>query len=504
MNRMWLNTAMKYVMKKRMHRIRYFSQHPHEVQGALLSQLVNAARETQWGRLHDFKSIRNTADFAQQVPVQDYETLKPFINRMMHGERDVLWPGEVSWYSKSSGTTNDKSKFIPVTISNLKTCHLKGAWDTSALIFDRRPDTKCYGGKFLFMGGAHQPFNEYPKTHIGDVSAIMIHHQPSVANYIYAPSLDIALMQNFEEKIERMAQALIKEDMRMIGGVPTWTVVLLRRILEITCKEHIIDVWPNLELYIHGGVSFVPYKNTFAEMIPKKDFIYWDIYNASEGFFATQAEDKGDDMLLLLQNGVYFEFLPESEWYSATPIAVQLKDVEIGKNYAPVITTNAGLWRYIPGDTVLFTSVNPYKIKIMGRIKQFVNAFGEEVMVSNTDKALAETCELFDARVREYTVAPIYFDGNAKGGHEWLIEFEYPPQDIEAFNKHLDDTLQKINSDYEAKRFRNMAMALPKLRSVPHGTFHNWLKSKGRFGGQHKVPRLANHRQYLEEILRFA
>ncbi len=504
MSRVWLNTVMKYAMKKRMHRLRYVAQHPHEVQSALLSQLVNAARETHWGKIHDFKNIYTPADFAQYVPVQDYETLKPFIQRMMHGERDILCAGAVNWFSKSSGTTNDKSKFIPVTISNLKTCHLKGAWDTSALIFHNRPNNTCYGGKFLFMGGAHQPYELHPQTRIGDVSAIMIHHQPSVANYIYAPSLEIAMMQNFEEKIERMAHALIKEDMRCLAGVPTWTVVLLRRILEITRKEYITDVWPNLQLYIHGGVSFLPYKNTFSEIIPKKDFIYWDIYNASEGFFATQANDKGDDMLLLLQNGVYFEFLPESEWYSTTPIAITMKEVEVGKNYAPVITTNAGLWRYVPGDTVLFTSIYPYKIKITGRIKQFVNAFGEEVMVSNTDKALAETCDLFDARVREYTVAPIYFEANAKGGHEWLIEFERPPQDMEAFNKHLDNSLQKINSDYEAKRFRNMAMVLPKLRAVPHGTFHNWLKSKGRFGGQNKVPRLANHRQYLEDILRFA
>jgi hypothetical protein len=504
MAKTWLNNIMRYVLRKRMRRIRYFSEHPHGVQSALLEQFIHAARTTEWGRQHDFAHIRNPQDFAQKVPIQDYESLKPYINRMMHGERDVLWAGQVRWFSKSSGTTSDKSKYIPVTIGNLKTCHLKGGWDTSALIYRNRSETTGFAGKMLLMGGSTEAFTPFPQTQFGDVSAIMLQHLPSVGSYIYAPSLDIAVMANTENKLERMARALIHEDMRSIGGVPTWTVVLLRRVLELTGKSNILEVWPNLETYIHGGVSFVPYRETFRELIPKKDFNYWEIYNASEGFFATQSEFGADDMLLLLQNGVYYEFLPESEWASARPIAVPLSEVEIGKNYAPVITTNAGLWRYVLGDTVVFTAKNPYKIRVSGRTKQFVNAFGEEVMVANTDKALAETCTQFGAQVSDYTVAPIYFQGEkGKGGHEWLVEFEREPPDLEAFNHSLDMNLQKINSDYEAKRFRNLAMDRLRLRLVPRGTFNNWLKAKGKFGGQSKVPRLSNSRQYVDEILNF-
>lgn len=503
MGKIWLNTIMRYVLNKRMRRIRYFSAHPMEVQSALLSQFVNSAQDTEWGRIHDFKHIKNLRHFAQNIPVQDYDALKPYINRMMHGESNVLWAGQVKWFSKSSGTTNDKSKFIPVTISNLKTCHLKGGWDSSALIYNARPDTQGFAGKMLIMGGTYESFTPYPQTRFGDVSALMIRHLPAIGSYIYAPSLDIAIMPNSEEKIERMAQALIKEDMRSIGGVPTWTVVLLRRILEITGKDNILEVWPNLQVYVHGGVSFMPYRETFKQLIPKDDFTYWQIYNASEGYFATQCAYGADDMLLLLNNGIYYEFLPESEWYANNPIAIPLSDVEVGKHYAPVITTNSGLWRYVPGDTVLFTSIKPYKIKVSGRTKQFVNAFGEEVMVANTDKALAETCATMGAQASEYTVAPVYFSGKNKGGHEWIIEFEREPPDMEAFNNTLDANLQKINSDYEAKRFKNMAMERLSLNPVPRGTFHSWLKAKGRYGGQGKVPRLANNRQYVDDILNF-
>ena len=503
MNHHWLNNIMRYVLSKRMRRVRYFSEHPHDVQSAMLSQFVNTARHTEWGRIHDFKNIKTAQQFSKNIPIQDYESLKPYINRMMHGEQDVLWNGQVKWYSKSSGTTNDKSKFIPVTISNLKTCHLKGGWDTSSLIYNARPDTQGFSGKMLLMGGTYESFAPYPQTNFGDVSAIMIQHLPSVANFIFAPSIDIATMPNFEQKIERMAHALIKEDMRSIGGVPTWTVVLLQRVLEITGKQNIMEVWPNLQVYIHGGVSFEPYRETFKQLIDKKDFTYWEIYNASEGYLATQCEYGADDMLLLLNNGVYYEFLPESEWFSPNPIAIPLSEVEVGKHYAPIITTNAGLWRYTLGDTVMFTSINPFKIKISGRTKQYVNAFGEEVMVANTDKALADTCAALGATVNEYTVAPIYFEGKKKGGHEWLIEFEREPPDMDAFNTKLDTNLQLINSDYEAKRFKNMAMERLQLHHAPRGTFHGWLKAKGKYGGQSKVPRLANHRQYVEEILNF-
>jgi hypothetical protein len=499
----WLNTAMRHLLRIRMRRIRYFSEHPHAVQEALLSQIIQANRETEWGRLHGFNKIKSVLDFQKQVPIQDYETLKPAIGRMMHGEKDVLCNGRVLWFAKSSGTTNDKSKFIPVTIESLKTCHLKGGWDSTALLYDRCPDTSGFAGKMLFMGGNHEAFAPHPETRFGDVSAIMIEHLPSVANFIFTPDKATALMPDFEQKIERMAQQLIGQDLRSIGGVPTWTLVLLRRILEITQKENISEVFPNLTTYVHGGVSFTPYKATFSALIPNKNFNYWEIYNATEGFFATQSEVSENDLLLLLNNGIYYEFMPESEWNSLNPRVLSLKDVEIGKNYALVITTNSGLWRYVVGDTVVFTSTKPYKILISGRTKQFVNAFGEELMVANADRALADTCALLGAQVSDYTVAPIYFKNNGKGGHEWLVEFEKEPADMEQFNNVLDSNLQKINSDYEAKRYRSMAMERLSLQRVPRGTFHNWLKSKGKYGGQSKVPRLANNRQYVDEILSF-
>ena len=496
-----INRTMRFLFEQRMRRVRKAILHPHTVQDGLLLQYIHQNQHTEWGKEHDFRHIRDYGDFAKSIPVQDYDSLKPYIHRMMHGEKDVLWSGAVRWFAKSAGTSNDKSKFIPVTHHNLKSCHLRGTWDTGALMYEARPNTTIFDGKMLVMGGSHQAFESFPRTRYGDVSAIMLANMPPVANHIYRPSLDIALMPNSEEKIERMARGLIGEDMRMIAGVPTWTVLLIRRILEITGKSHILEVWPNLEAYVHGGVSFTPYRDQFKQFIPKKDFIYWEIYNASEGYFATQGSPDTDDMLLLLNNGVYFEFLPEDEWGKEFKQALPLEAVEVGKHYAPVITTNAGLWRYVPGDTVQFTSVHPYKIKVSGRTNQFINAFGEEVMVANTDKALAETCQMFDALVSDYTVAPIYFDRHGKGGHEWLVEFEKEPDDLEAFNFMLDTNLQRINSDYEAKRYKGMAMNRLRLRLVPRGVFHSWLKSKGKFGGQSKVPRLANHRKYVDEIL---
>jgi hypothetical protein len=499
----WLDKSMRFVLAQRMRRIRYFSLHPHQVQEGLRRQLVDINRHTQWGREHHFSSIRTAAHFSAQIPVQDYENLKPYIQRMMMGERDVLWSGSVRWFAKSSGTTNDKSKFIPVTNQNLKTCLIKGTWDSTAMMYDSCPEANFFAGKMLVMGGSYQDYEPYPRTKFGDVSAIMLHSMPAVAKHIYRPSLDIGMMANTEDKLELMARKLIHEDMRLLAGVPTWTVVLLRRVLEMTGKDNILEVWPNLQAYVHGGVSFQPYREQFKQLIPKDDFIYWQIYNASEGFFGAQSESGVDDMLLLLDNGVYYEFLPESEWHKEHGIAIPLEAVEVGKHYAPVITTNSGLWRYVPGDTVVFTSLKPYRIRVSGRTNQFVNAFGEEVMVANTDKALAEACAYFDCSVSDYTVAPIYFRGsNSKGGHEWVIEFEKLPEDLEAFSVYLDNSLQHINSDYEAKRYKSIAMTRLRINAVSKGTFNEWLKSKGKFGGQSKIPRLSNHRRYLEEVMK--
>ncbi len=479
-------------------------RHPHEVQHNLLKQLIETSRHTEWGRKFDFKTIRRPETFAERVPVQDYDSLKPYIQRMMYGEKDVLWGGQVRWFSKSSGTTSDKSKFIPVSTQNLKECHIKGSWDTMTLFYRNRPDAQQFELKSMLMGGSLTAFEPYPRTTIGDVSAIMIQHMPIVGRPFFLPDRKTALLAEWETKLERLAQAGAREpNVVMIGGVPTWTVVLFRRILEITGKRHMLEVWPHFQAYIHGGVSFTPYKKQFEAFFPSEQVSYQEIYNASEGYFAVQDDFSSNDLLLLLSNGIYYEWLPMKEWNREFPRAVPLWEVQPGKNYAMVISTNSGLWRYVPGDTVQFTSTAPYKIRITGRTKQFVNAFGEEVMVENTDNALAATCRELDAIATEYTVAPVYFSNSGKGGHEWLIEFEKFPADLELFTNLLDKNLQKFNSDYEAKRYRSMALERLHLRPVPIGTFRNWLRSKGKLGGQNKVPRLANNRQHVEAILEF-
>jgi hypothetical protein len=499
-----INQGFKWYLGQHYKHIQRYMLEPHHVQDQLLKKLIYTNRHTKFGKLFDFKSIKTYQDFANRVVVNDYEYFKPFIERMMHGEKDVLWNGAVRWYSKSSGTTNDKSKFIPITDQNLRECHIRGTWDTMSIMYQNNPDSLCFSEKTVLMGGCTTPFEPFPKSKIGDVSAIMLKHFPYVGRSFMTPDFDTLTMPNFEEKLERMAQILPKENLVMIGGVPTWTVVLFKRILEITGKENLLEIWPQFEAYLHGGVSFEPYREQFKQFIPKEKFAYQEIYNASEGFFAIQNDHSENDMLLLLDNGIFYEFLPVGEWEKEFPKAIPLHEVKPYVNYAIVITTNSGLWRYLPGDTVMFTSTSPYKIKITGRTKQYVNVFGEEVMVSNTDKALAETCASFNASVAEYTVAPVFLQGENKGGHEWIIEFEQMPNDLEKFNSLLDDNLQKINSDYEAKRYKSLALDRLILRIVPKGTFYNWLKSKGRIGGQNKVPRLANDRKYVEEILTFA
>jgi len=479
--------------------------HPIETQQEVLKELIQLAKHTEWGRHHGFRSIRESEQFAERVPIQNYDSLKPYIQRMMYGERDVLWNGRVEWFSKSSGTTSDKSKFIPVSAQNLKKCHIRGTWDTMNLFYHNRPDAKQFEYKSLLMGGSIETFDPYPKTKYGDVSAIMIEHMPAVGRPFFTPDFETALMKEFDKKIERMAQITSQDkEVVMIGGVPTWTVVLFRRILEITGASNMLELWPDFQLYIHGGVGFEPYRKQFAQFFPSEQVDYMEIYNATEGYFAIQNDLQSNDMLLLLNNGIYYEFLPPSEWHKENPQAIPLSEVEVGKNYAIVISTNAGLWRYTPGDTVMFTSTAPYKIKITGRTSQFVNIFGEEVVVANTDKALALTCQQLNCAVSDYTVGPVYFSQGGKGGHEWIVEFEKLPNNLKYFTRALDRNLQKINSDYEAKRFKGMAMKQLKLHAVPPGTFHNWLRSKGKYGGQNKVPRLANHRKYVDEILGFS
>ncbi|MBK8555655.1 MAG: GH3 auxin-responsive promoter family protein [Lewinellaceae bacterium] len=501
-----VNEVVKQYLKLRMLRIERYMQDPGAAQERWLLKLLDTARYTEYGKQYNFHDIRNQEDFARQVPVRDYDGFKAHITRMMHGEWDVLWPGEVNWYSKSSGTTSEKSKFIPVPYENLFGSHIAGSWDALALLYYNKPDMKIFQHKNLIMPGSFEPLSTYPKTRYGDISAVLAYNMPAIGRAFYLPDFETALLPNFEEKIERIAETTCRRnDIGMFGGVPTWVIVLFRMILEKTGKDNMLEVWPQLQAYMHGGVGFEPYRQTFKDLIPSDNFVFQEIYNASEGFFGAQCDlDKGD-MLLLADTGVYYEFIPMEEWGKDHPKCVPLADVETGKNYAIVTSANNGLWRYLPGDTVVFTRKYPHCFRISGRTKQYINAFGEEVMVGDTDKALAATCNQVHAVVAEYTAAPVFFNGSAgRGGHEWIIEFEKPPFDMDLFCRLLDENLQKVNSDYEAKRFKSMALDPLRLHAVPTGTFFRWMKSRGKFGNQHKVPRLANHRQYVEEILKIA
>ena len=502
--RIWANRVFKEFMRLHMKRVHTYMEHPLETQQTVLAHLLHRAQNTEIGRHCRFEEIRSWEDFSSRVPIRDYEQFKPFFERMMYGEPDVLWPGRIRFFSKSSGTTQDKSKFIPVSRENLIHSHLKGTRDTMAFFYDQRPDARVFWGKSLIMGGSLAPFPEHPATIRGDISAIMNSHTPFYARPFLTPDRATILMSNFEEKIERMAQVLSREKKLIsIGGVPTWTVVLLRRVLEITGKSNLLEVWPNIQAYIHGGVSFLPYREQFREFFPSDKFSYQEVYNASEGYFAARNDFDSDDLLLLLDSNIYYEFLPMEEWEKSDPKAIPLEAVEAGKVYAMVISTNGGLWRYSIGDTVTFTSVKPYKIKVTGRTRQFINAFGEELMVENADRALALTCETMGVVVSEYTAAPVYFEGSGRGGHQWIVEFIEPPASLEQFADLLDQNLQRLNSDYEAKRYKGIALERLSIHSAPAGAFLEWMKSRGKFGGQHKVPRLANHREYVEDLLRF-
>ena len=429
-----VNTAFKFYYQQRYKLMQRYMRYPHKVQSEVCSNLVKSARYTEFGQKHGFDKIRKPEDFAKQIPIGDYEDFKPYIDRMMRGEKDVLWHGRVREYAKSSGTTSSKSKFIPLPTQNLKRSHIRGSWEAMTLLYHNRPDAKIFARKNMVMGGSIERLAAYPKTQYGDVSGFLIKNIPYIARPFFAFDFETALLGEWEEKLERMAHIAINTpNIAMIGGVPTWTVVLFRRILELTGKQNMLEVWPDFQVYMHGGVSFLPYQAQFREFFPSDKVSYQEIYNASEGYFAAQDQFGEEGMLLFLNSGIYYEFLPMEEWYQAEPKAIPLSAVEIGKHYALVISTTGGLWRYTPGDTISFVSTNPYRIKVTGRTKQFVNAFGEEVMVENTDQAIALACLETDALVEEYTVAPIFFKKHGHGGHEWLIEFKKEPQDLAKF-----------------------------------------------------------------------
>lgn len=498
-----LNTIFTWVMKKRIHDIDLFMKYPHEVQEELIRNLIQSASQTRFGKEHGFSTIKNSREFKERVPVFTYEKLYPYIDRLLKGEQKVLWPSNIKWFAKSSGTTNDRSKFIPVSPEALEDCHFKGGKDLLSIYVNNYPETKMFSGKGLTIGGSQQvnQFDTSSTSYYGDVSAVIMKNLPFWAHMIRTPKLEIALMGEWEAKIEKMAHTTIEENVTNFAGVPTWTVVLINRVLEITGKTHIREIWPNLEVFFHGAVAFEPYEQLFNNLIPFNDMRYVETYNASEGFFGIQDQKHSKDLLLMLDYGIYYEFIPIEELENEHPRSLGLDEVEIGKNYALVISTNAGLWRYLIGDTIRFTSLDPFRIKISGRTKHFINAFGEEVIVENADAAIKEACETTGAVINNFTAAPRYISQGSKGCHEWIIEFVKNPSDKDLFVEVLDNTLKNVNSDYEAKRYKDIALEKPKVHFVASGTFYDWMKKRGRLGGQNKVPRLSNDRKYIDELL---
>lgn len=484
----------------RLKEIKKLQLQPYKTQETFLFEILNKARDTEFGKKYHFKDIQNLTDFQKQVPVSTYEEFVPYIEKMLDGQEDVLWPGLIDKFSKSSGTTA-RSKFLPVSAELLEGS-FKAGTDQLMLYLENNPESRILGGKSVFVGGSLNKIKDEPEIYCGDVSAILMHNMPSLGKYFRVPSIETATMDNYELKLEKLAEETMEEDVRSLAGTPTWTIALIKKIVEKKNAKNILEVWPNLEVFFHGAVAFTPYREVFQELIPGDQMHYMEAYNASEGYFALQ-----DDLSLLGQMwlapdyGIFYEFIPKEEYGNDKPSVYTLDNVKTGVNYVVVITTNAGLWRYVIGDTVEFTSLNPHRIKITGRTKHFINIFGEEVVVHNTDKAIEEACKKTNASIVDYTVGPMFMNEEKSGGHEWIIEFEKEPSNVEEFVDILDSSLREINSDYDAKRHKDIILKKLKLNVVPSGTFYNWLKSKNKLGGQNKVPRLSNSREYIESIL---
>ncbi len=495
-----LSAAISKIARARLWRIKNWTDYPVTAQREVLQSLITEAQYTDFGKKHGFSSLFSVKEFKERVPIQEYETLRLYIQRMMNGEENVLWDSPVKWFAKSSGTTSDKSKFIPISEESLQENHFKASKDVLTNYYKNFPSSNLLMGKGLVVGGSHQinQFNE--GIQYGDLSAVLIQNTPFWGQWLRTPELSVALMDEWDQKIEKLAQATANENVTSLAGVPTWTLLLLKRILEIKEKKTIKEIWPNLELYINGGVSFVPYRDQFEKIIGAP-INYLEIYNASEGFFAAQERPEDNGMTLFTEHGIFYEFMPAEEYGKPTPQTVGLDNVVINKNYALVISTTGGLWRYLVGDTIKFTSLDPYRIKVTGRVKHYMNAFGEEIIVDNSDNAIAIASKKTGCVVIDYTAAPIYFSEKNNGAHEWLIEFEKAPENMNAFIFELDSALKSINSDYEAKRYKDIALRLPTVHQAYSGTFTKWLQNKKQVGGQHKIPRLSNERKILEEIL---
>jgi hypothetical protein len=498
-----VNSVLTWLMKKRIHQIELFLKYPHDVQNDVFRYLTKTAKDTAFGKKHHFAEITSVAQFQDRVPLVTYEDFFPYVDRLLKGETNVLWPGHIKWFAKSSGTTNAKSKFIPVSQEALDDCHFKGGKDLLSIYMNNYPDSKVFSGKTLAIGGSQQinQLDQNSESYTGDVSAVLMKNLPLWAQFSRTPSLNIALMDDWEAKVEKIARTTSEVNVTAMAGVPTWTVMILQRILELKQATHIHEVWPNLEVFYHGAVSFTPYRDLFKKLIPSEDMHYVDTYNATEGFFGIQDQKNSTEMLLMLDYGIFYEFIPMDEVDRESPKAIAIQDVEIGKNYAVVISTNAGLWRYKLGDTIRFTSVLPYRFRITGRTKHFINAFGEELMIENAEQALAGASSKTGALIENFTAAPMYIGDGKKGRHEWVIEFSQAPHSLEEFTVFLDTALQNLNSDYAAKRAKSLAVDMPIVHAVEPGTFYRWMKKRGKLGGQNKVPRLSNNRDYLDDIL---
>ncbi len=495
-----VNSVASWFLKKRIHQMELFIKYPHEVQHELLRNLLSKAKNTEIGKKYNFTEIKNHSQFASRVPIQKYEDYEACIERSRQGENNIFWPTPIKWFAKSSGTTSAKSKFIPVSEDSLEDCHYNAGKDLLCMYLNNNPQSQLFTGKSLRLGGSKEIYKNNG-TAYGDLSAILIANMPFWAEFSSTPSNEVSLMNDWEVKMQAIVNETIKENVTSLAGVPSWMLVLLNNILETSGKENLFEVWPNLEVYFHGGVSFDPYAPQYQKILPKEDFRFYEIYNASEGFFACQDQNDSKELLLMLDYGIYYEFIPMDSYGSEHEKAIPLAEVETGKNYAVVITTNAGLWRYKIGDTVKFTSTSPYRIKVTGRTKHHINAFGEELIIENAEEALKKTSLVTNCEIVDYTAAPIFMEGKEKGAHEWIIEFKNPPKDFEKFRYELDLALQQVNSDYEAKRYNNMTLNMPKIHQAREKLFYDWLKKNDKLGGQHKIPRLSNSRNYVEELL---
>ena len=497
-----ISSIITWWLKRRMSQIDHMRNNPIEAQNIQWKNLIERAKETEWGIANHLHKISTIKEFQETVPTATYEEFFPWIDKAMRGKENLLWPGPTTAFSKSSGTTNDRHKYIPITNDSLEDCHYKCGKDLIALYLSNRENSEVLSGKNLAMGGSLQPNPVNSNAICGDISAVIMHNLPAWAQWMRIPSLGIALMDKWEEKIERMVETTLEENVTSISGVPTWMIILMNRILDKTGAKSISEIWPNLEVFLHGAVSFTPYREVFKKLITNPNMSYLETYNASEGFFAIQDDLALEgQMLLMLDYGIFYEFIPLEEANDAFPNALTLDQVELGKNYAMVISTNGGLWRYRIGDTIKFTSLFPFRIQVSGRTKHFINAFGEEVMIDNAELALARACEFCSCDVIDFTVAPEYMEAGKQGRHEWIIEFTKKPDSLEIFTNTLDAELRKINGDYDAKRYKDMALLPLKIHSAPNHLFYNWLKNRGKLGGQNKVPRLSNSREYIDPLL---